>query len=112
MTTRLERLRKNLELEEQHSVHIPNDFTNRVTELVKKRRSGCSRVVITTKKPRFSSIWSSESLTCCDEKMTEVKVFYPNKGEYSRTEYMASPEYVCMRCLRCVGPCDYDSPPF
>lgn len=75
-----------------------------IAHIVAEKRKGCAIVEVRNKRSRAGL------LTCCDEGMIAVNVYYPTKGPYSKTVYMASPSFVCVRCLRYMDPCDYDPP--
>lgn len=73
-----------------------------IVEKVKRGRPGCATVIVLNRRSR------SSKLTCCDEGMVAVDVYYPKRGAYSTKEYLADPSFVCTHCLTHKDPCDYD----
>lgn len=86
--------------------NISTEVQRKIADVVKKKREGCFRVVVLDRRSR------SCELTCCDEGMVAVDVYYPTEGEFSRSQYVANPSFVCARCFNHMGPCDYDPPMF
>ena len=91
-------------------VSLPQSTLEKIYNKVNSERKGNTKIIVPGQGcgPVDSLIMAFDGdIDCCGEKMVAADVYYGGQSPYR-----ASPSFVCANCLRYVGPCDYDPPPF
>lgn len=91
-------------------VPLSESVREKIYNEVNSEREGNTKIIVPGQGcgPVMSLMMAIDGdISCCGGKMIAADVYYGGQSPYR-----ASPSFVCANCLRYVGPCDYDPPPF